>query len=739
MVGINSISPYQLYPAQSGFVRQQAAVGGSALAGSPLGGNSIAGASIGSPAPGGFANSFPAFNMQQMMVQMMQLMVQMLSMVMGQAGAPGLGGGQGIPGQPGVGGGAPGGVPGSVPGGYGGGQVGGGVPGGVPAGGIGYTPGIPTSGPGPAPGVVNAFNPNITAPAPGLFSSEDYTDFLLAGSQGGRSGTDVAINGGFARPDSKFAGVAFSPDGNDSYQAIIAKMYANQFKGYSLGVPSAVTPGSSIPEVANNLTQVQQVQFTQEAETLANVAATYRGFLGGSGEYNLQAIPGLLQQWGRTDLAQKVTQEGVSDVSGVGSLVQALNEEADPTRRQAMLQTIFDFQNNQGGSPSGVVPPEGDLAYRNAINIVQSGQLDGLVANYTGAVPSVGLAGAGGAGGYGGNAAGGPSGQIANGTVDLTSVDFRQLNTDERTAIGLNDRDRAVLHLWGRQMIAKGHQDGGILAKVVSDAQAGGGDGTVIINQAELDLSNELIARDQQIYGGLTGKSLDQEFFQVFQKMHGVDISQRYGNTPVTFFDGNLPQLPEGSAVDSDQWEAQLQAQNGLNGLENSVLRMWGHEPLFTGGKIDGSAALMTLMNPNALDRGNTSTASAEALLRADLVDDGVRNGSSLTNGFVDVLDKLYLNGAGTNTDKLRNDAVANAQSMGATMQQIQTNVTTGVQNAMNDFANFAKEHPVITGVGAGGMMAATAVCPFLGGVGAAGIAAAAANGGFGSPGSQGA
>lgn len=308
---------------------------------------------------------------------------------------------------------------------------------------------------------------------------------------------------------------------------------------------------------------------------------------------------------------------------------------------------------------------------------------------------------------------------------EIPNVDFRKLNGQERTNLsGLGDRDRAVLHLWGRQMIAKGFQDGGILLTVQETIQKGANDGSVVVNKGEADLTQELIAKDMQKYGGITGKSLDEEFFRVTQKITGKDLSQRYANAPVRFADGPA-KLPGNLAVDSPEWEQALEKQNGLNQFENAVLRLWGHNPVFTG-KIDGAILPFTLNNPNSLDKGMNKS-DVNALLKADLASDGILNGDSLSTSFDDVLDKLYLGQGGTSVAKVNADAQATAAKLNRTPQDIAKSTTQGVQSAIQNVGKMMKDHPVITGMAVGGMMAATAVCPFLAGLGAgtAGVAMA--------------
>jgi len=211
-----------------------------------------------------------------------------------------------------------------------------------------------------------------------IFSAIDYKNFLLAGSQGGTQPTDQLIDSRFADPTSRFANAS-----NQNFQAAVAGMYANQFKGFALGLDVAFTPGKNIDTIAANLVTAGKTQMTPEAELLSKVAATYRGNLttGGPNLYNNAALKALLIKWGRTDLANQPSVGSQSgDVQTLGSVIKALNEETDPAIRKAWMQDIFDFAGNTPSSPSGAVPnlPQ----YQQAVGLVKGGGLDTLLAGY---------------------------------------------------------------------------------------------------------------------------------------------------------------------------------------------------------------------------------------------------------------------------------------------------------------------------------------------------------------------
>ena len=114
-------------------------------------------------------------------------------------------------------------------------------------------------------------------------------------------------------------------------------------------------------------------------------------------------------------------------------------------------------------------------------------------------------------------------------------------------------------------------------------------------------------------------------------------------------------------------------------------------------------------------------------------------NGGSLRQNFTNVMDKLYnidSNGdgvKGATQAGSRQQALDEAKRQGRTAAQIKNDMTMGVSKAVQTAADMVKNHPVATVAAAGGIAAAAAVCPFLGGLGAAaagvGMAAKALNG----------
>lgn len=215
-------------------------------------------------------------------------------------------------------------------------------------------------------------------------------------------------------------------------------------------------------------------------------------------------------------------------------------------------------------------------------------------------------------------------------------LDFTKLNKTERTNLsGLNDSERGALHLWGIQVTSEGKNNGGIYFNVLENPDN--------FQKAEVDLVRNLYNQEMAMFGGVTGKLLDQHFFNVYGKMTGKDISQRYGNRPLEFAKG---------PVDMDK---RISGNNGLSSFDNTVIRLWGHDGLDNGAN-DGSVAEYTLNSEFALDkvdgsRGAVSRTEVEALLAADLAD-GKRDGNALNSAFIDSLDRVYFGAEGASVDK---------------------------------------------------------------------------------------
>lgn len=198
---------------------------------------------------------------------------------------------------------------------------------------------------------------------------------------------------------------------------------------------------------------------------------------------------------------------------------------------------------------------------------------------------------------------------------------------------GLNDTGRAVLHLWGIQVTSAGKNNGGIYFNVLNNPEN--------FKPAEVELVRNLYNQEMAMFGGVTGKLLDQQFFGLYKDMTGKDISGRYGNRPLEFAQGPV------------NMENRLTGNNGLSDMDNTVIRMWGHDTL-DNGAMDGSITEFTLTSQFALDKldgssGSLDKRNVEALLAADLAD-GVRDGNSMESAFIDSLDRIYFGGPGAST-----------------------------------------------------------------------------------------
>jgi hypothetical protein len=229
----------------------------------------------------------------------------------------------------------------------------------------------------------------------------------------------------------------------------------------------------------------------------------------------------------------------------------------------------------------------------------------------------------------------------------------------------------------------------------------------------------------------ITGEALDGAFFDLMKRVNPgqqVDTS-RWMNAPAHVWDGK----PINQIDDINL----LQQQTGLSKFDQGVLRLWGHEPLLNGGKIDGSVLAYTIGNANALDNQGVSFGKtggsptsvddvARGLLESDFTSDGVRNGDSLKFAFGKVLDKVYLGTDDPTLQTVTQNAQQVAQANGRTPQQVKQDVEQGMVQALADSAKMVKDHPIVSAMAVGGLAAATAVCPFLGamGVGAAGVMA---------------
>lgn len=256
-----------------------------------------------------------------------------------------------------------------------------------------------------------------------------------------------------------------------------------------------------------------------------------------------------------------------------------------------------------------------------------------------------------------------PGNPVSTGPGINPNLDFTKLSKDERTQLsGLNDTGRAALHLWGIQVTSGGKNDGGIYFNVLNNPDQ--------FQPAEVELVKNLYNQEMAMYGGVTGKLLDQAFFQVYKQQTGKDISQRYGNSPVSYAKGPV------------NMDNRLTGNNGLSSFDNTVIRLWGHDGLDNGAQ-DGSITEMTLNSQFALDKldgskGSLNANEVKALLAADLAD-GVRDGNSLEMSFIDSLDRVYFGGPGANANTTLARAGLNQNGMNNIIAQWAKNPPPGI------------------------------------------------------------
>lgn len=220
--------------------------------------------------------------------------------------------------------------------------------------------------------------------------------------------------------------------------------------------------------------------------------------------------------------------------------------------------------------------------------------------------------------------------------LDL-NLDYRELDSVQRARLtGLNDAERAALRLWTRQVLATGMNNGGIYFNVLNNPQD--------FSEAEVDIVRSLYNEEMAGHGGVNGKELDQLFFAAVLKITSEDIATDYATAPAVFADGpiNLDNIVTGS--------------NGLGSFSNAVIRLWVHD-LLDNGAMDGSITKFTLLSSVALDAvdgspGALDPENIKVLLAADLAS-GAPDGTPLRLAFSEVLDAVYLDGAGTSISRV--------------------------------------------------------------------------------------
>lgn len=272
---------------------------------------------------------------------------------------------------------------------------------------------------------------------------------------------------------------------------------------------------------------------------------------------------------------------------------------------------------------------------------------------------AVGSEAAGGAGVAGGAAEGRAPG-VSDPGFAAWAADPKSVGSQERTRISqLDDKQRAILHVWGIQAGSSGKNDGGVLFNILNNPQD--------FKPEEVKFAREAYNYDMQHYGGVTGKGIDQAFFGLYKDMTGEDISQRYANRPLQFAQG---------PVDMNN---RLTGNNGLGEFDNAVIRLWGHDRL-DNGQNDGSIVQFSLENGQSMDSDVVAKqrTNVEALLAADEADGG-RDGSSLARAFTDSMDRIYLGGPGANVDKTLAESGLNRTTVGSVLDRIKDTPFPGI------------------------------------------------------------
>ena len=198
------------------------------------------------------------------------------------------------------------------------------------------------------------------------------------------------------------------------------------------------------------------------------------------------------------------------------------------------------------------------------------------------------------------------------------------------------------------------------------------------------------------------------------------------------------PETGKMMTPDDPGFNEALGLHNGKGADFSAVMQLWGHDLLtasnLEGTMLDGDSVLIALQNrENALDR-NIGEDTLEVLLQADMIDDGIRNGSALSRNYLNAVKEVYgATSAATTIENALIDAhsvaINEMSETGRTFEDIYNDMQTGVGRALEEFTTFAKDHPFITAGGLTTMAGAAAVCPYLAGLGAAGAGIAAMTG----------
>jgi len=334
-------------------------------------------------------------------------------------------------------------------------------------------------------------------------------------------------------------------------------------------------------------------------------------------------------------------------------------------------------------------------------------------------------------------------GQVANQSLNqIRGTDYTKLNETQRQDFNGVSRDSAaIIHLGGRANISGAVSANGVppSAQIYNNVLNNPSN----FHPEEVALVKKFSQDEIKRHGMITGEDLDHAFIDEMGTRDGLTTDQlKQYHTAIDQRVSKMLANPNRQAVIADTKKPlnlvddinTLQGQSGLNSAEQGIFRLAGHAVLFSGdGRVNGDILSITAGNPNALDNkgaGNNGSvdATTQALISADVADNGKIDGSALKAAEESVLSKLYLGGKGVldNQTIINNGKQIGLQN-GRTPEQITKAIAGGSKQALADFKKMAVNHtPAMLALG-GTMAGAVAVCPFLGGMaaGAAGIGAA--------------
>jgi hypothetical protein len=359
-----------------------------------------------------------------------------------------------------------------------------------------------------------------------------------------------------------------------------------------------------------------------------------------------------------------------------------------------------------------------------------------------------GTKGAGGKGGAGSN--------LDPTTTDYTKLDEKQRSDfshlDDKGSVSQERRDAAIIHIGGRAHISDAPTKSGVspTARIYND----------ILNHPtgfkpeEVKMVQEFAAKERAETKAatgtafVTGKYLDLAFIDQMGKRDGISqdklnqYKQAVNDRVAKLMDPKNPKLKQ--IIADSQTEVTitsdiktLQQKTGLTRAEQAAYRLAGHSVLFSeDGNVDGTILGISYQSSTALDSSALAAGSGQdvnidpeikALAAADQADDGKLNGSSLRLETQNVMDKIYLGQGGVkDINQINNDATKVGLQNGRSLSQIKNDIANGGAQALQDLKNMAKNHTPAMLAAAGGMAAAAAVCPFLGGMAAGGAAISA-------------